>query len=109
MKGAVDVHCAQVSFNATIKVTRQELNDGRKVLAFKVINFELEIPHKHVNLVVHGNIEMKTAYAFKRLFFGRLKEKLEMGLTNALQNSLMPKINSMITGTRGYGMFVEGM
>jgi len=32
-----------------------------------------------------------------------------MGLTNALQNSLMPKINNMITGTRGYGMFVEGM
>lgn len=109
MKGAVDVHCAKVSFNTTIKVTRQELNDGRKVLAFKVTSFELEIPHKHVNLVVHGNIEMKTAYAFKRLFFGRLKEKLENGLTNALQNSLMPKINTMITGTRGYGMFIEGM
>lgn len=78
-------------------------------MAFKVTSFELEIPHKHVNLVVHGNIEMKTAYMFKRLFFGRLKEKLEVGLANSLQKSLMPKINGMITETRGYGKFIEGM
>lgn len=109
MKGAVDVKCSQVSTNTTIKVTRQELNDGRKVLAFKVIGFELTIPHKHVQLVVHGNLEMKTAYMFKRLFFGRLKEKLEGGLANALENKLMPKVNTMITKTRGYGQFIEGM
>lgn len=55
MKGAVDVKCAFVSFNTTIKVTRHELEDGRKVMAFKVIGFELTIPHKHVSLVMHGN------------------------------------------------------
>lgn len=53
-------------------------------MAFKVIFFELDIPKKHVSLVVHGNLEMKTAYMFKRLFFGRLKEKLEKGLKNSL-------------------------
>ena len=52
---------------------------------------------------------MKTAYMFKRLFFGALKTKLEAGLTNSLQNSLMPKINNMIAGTNGYGHFIEGL
>ena len=46
---------------------------------------------------------------FKRLFFGRLKEKLESGLAHALENNLMPKVNSMITRTKGYGHFIEGM
>ena len=79
------------------------------MLAFKTTAYELDIPKKHVSLVVRGNLEMKTAYMFKRLFFGAMKEKLEAGLTNSLQNSLMPKINNMIKGTNGYGHFIEGL
>ena len=40
MKGATDVRCRYVSFNVTIKATRQKLADGRDVLAFKATNFD---------------------------------------------------------------------
>lgn len=52
------------------------MEDGRYVLGFKVTDFEFHIPRKHVSLVVHGNLEIGTAAMFKRLFVGKLRDKL---------------------------------
>lgn len=109
MKGAVDVRCRYVSFNVTIKATRQKLNDGRDVLAFKVMDFDFKIPRKHVSATVHGNLEVGTAATFKRLFVGKLRDKLEEGMVHALQDELIPKVNAMIVDSRGYYEFVPGM
>lgn len=109
MKGATDVRCRYVSFNVTIKATRQKLADGRDVLAFKATNFDFKIPRKHVSATVHGNLEVGTAATFKRLFVGKLRDKLEDGMVHALQDELIPKINAMIVDSRGYAEWVPGM
>ena len=109
MKGAVDVKCEYVSFNVTIKLTKQKLNDGRDVLAFKVSEFEFVIPEKHTSVVVHGNLDVPTAETFKRIFVGKLRDNLQAGMVDALQNQLVPKVNSMIVDSRGYYEFVPGM
>ena len=109
MKGATDVRCRYVSFNVTIKATRQKLADGRDVLAFKATDFDFKIPRKHVSATVHGNLEVGTAATFKRLFVGTLRDKLEEGMVHALQDELIPKVNSMIVDSRGYYEWVPGM
>lgn len=109
MKGATDVRCRYVSFNVTIRATRQKLADGRDVLAFKATNFDFKIPRKHFSATVHGNLEVGTAATFKRLFVGKLRDKLEEGMVHALQDELIPKINSMIIDSRGYYEWVPGM
>lgn len=109
MKGAVDVRCSYVSFNVTIKAAKQRLDSGRDVLAFKVTDFEFKIPPKHVSVVVHGNLDVPTAATFKRLFVGKLRDKLQDGMVHALQDELMPKVNSLIMASKGYYEFVPGM
>jgi hypothetical protein len=58
-----------------------------------VTDFEFHIPRKHVSLVVHGNLDVGTAAIFKRLFVGKLRDKLQEGMVHALQDELMPKVN----------------
>lgn len=84
MKGATDVRAQYVSFNATIKATRQKLADGRDVLGFKAVDFDFHIPKSHVSVVVNGNLEVGSAATFKHLFVGKLRDKLEEGMTHAL-------------------------
>ena len=74
LKGAVDVRCNQVQMNTTFKAERQTLADGRKVLAFSVSKFEMDIPHDHISMLVHGNIETKVSHEFKKVFLGKLAE-----------------------------------
>lgn len=109
MKGAADVRCQFVSFNVTIKATTQRLKDGRDILAFEVADFDFHLPNKHVSAVVHGNLDVATAATFKRLFVGPLKDTLEKGMVHALQGELIPKINGMLEGSRGYYEWVPGL
>ena len=109
MKGAVDVRAKFVHFNVTIQATRQKLNDGRDVLAFKCIDFDFQIPKDHVSATIHGNMETGSAAAFKRLFVGQLRDKLEEGMVHALQSELIPKVNNIIGASRGYAEWIPGM
>lgn len=72
-------------------------------------DFEFHIPRKHVSLVVHGNLDVGTAAVFKRLFVGKLRDKLQEGMVHALQDELMPKVNGMMAQSKGYMQFVPGM
>lgn len=109
MKGATDVRCQYVSFNVTIKATKQKLRDGRDVLAFQAVDFDFQIPRSHVSAVVHGNLDVGTAATFKRLFVGKLRDQLEEGMVHALQDELIPKINALIVDSGGYYEWVPGM
>lgn len=74
LKGAVDVRCNQVQMNTTFKAERQTLADGRKVLAFSVSQFQMDIPSDHISIVVHGNIGTMVSHEFKKVFLNKLKD-----------------------------------
>jgi hypothetical protein len=109
LKGATDVRCRYVSFNVTIQAAKQKLSDNREILAFKATDFDFQIPPKHVSAVVHGNLDISTAHTFKRLFVGKLRDKLEEGMVHAIQDQLIPKINEMLLASRGYSDWIPGM
>lgn len=109
MKGASDVRCRYVSFNVTIRATKQRLADNREVMVFKASDFDFKIPPSHVSATILGNLDISTAHTFKRLFVGALRDKLEEGMVHAIQEEMLPKINEMLLASRGYSEWIPGM
>jgi len=84
LKGAVEVQCREVSMNATFRVETQTLSDGRKIMAFGVAHFEMEMPSDKMSMIVHGNIETKVAVQFKNIFVSIVEDEVRKGLETSL-------------------------